>query len=72
MKNKKINWLEATDKQIEDMNYNQAKEIINRFINPEKGTGYFSGTEPLKVKPHIHKALEIILDYADRYKDLEE
>ena len=56
------NWFCSTDTQINKMTYDEAREIILRQIE----LGHSEGKD-FKPRKHMTKALEIVLEYADRY-----
>ena len=55
-------WLHASKKDIENMTFDQAKEIVEKQIRLGKEGGQWCPRE------HLKKALEIILDSAELYE----
>lgn len=52
-------WLHASDEEINNMTFEEAKEIVKRQISLGHKTGDF------RPRAHMTKALEIILDKAE-------
>lgn len=55
-------WKHCSDKEIDDMTFNEAKEIIERQIS----LGYKDGD--FRPRKHMTKALELILEKAIMYE----
>lgn len=53
-------WLHASDEEINNMTFEEAKEIVQRQISLGHKTGDF------RPRAHMTRALEIILDRAER------
>lgn len=59
-------WIDATQHEIDNMTFEEAKEIALAHITPKESKGFYSGVKPLTLRPHVVKAIQLILEKAEQ------